>query len=70
MWSKGREAGMDVWWWLLIGLIAWFAVSVAVGLWLGPVLRHCSQAREALDAHVGEIPAGPHAPPLYWQQAS
>ena len=40
---------MDAWWWIPIGLAAWFAVSVAVGLWLGPFLRSCSRARQALD---------------------
>ncbi len=40
---------MDGWWWLPIGLVAWFAVAMAVALWLGPVLRGCAQAREALD---------------------
>jgi hypothetical protein len=51
---------MNTWWWVLIGLVAWFAVSVAVGLFLGPVLRRSSQAREALDAQTGEAEA-PHA---------
>ncbi len=40
---------MDGWWWLPIGLVAWFAVATAVALLLGPVLRSCAQAREALD---------------------
>jgi hypothetical protein len=37
------------WWWIPVGLVTWFAVSLAVAMWLGPVLRSCSQAREALD---------------------
>jgi hypothetical protein len=41
---------MDAWWWVLIGLAAWLAVSLAVGLGLGPMFRHCSQIRKALDA--------------------
>ena len=41
---------MNAWWWVPISLVAWVAVSVAVGLWLGPVLRRCSQAREAQEA--------------------
>ena len=57
---------MNAWWWVPIGLVAWFAVSVAVGLWLGPVLRCCSQAREALEARTGEMLARRQ----YWQQAS
>ena len=40
---------MDGWWWLPIGLVAWFAVAMAVALLLGPVLRGCAQAREAGD---------------------
>jgi len=39
---------MDGWWWLPIGLAAWFAVSLLVGLCLGPFLKSCSQAWEAL----------------------
>jgi len=40
---------MNAWWWAAIGL-AWLGVSPAVGLWLGPILGHCSRAREALEA--------------------
>jgi hypothetical protein len=40
---------MNAWWWVPVGLVAWSGVSLAVGLWLGPVLRYCSQAQEALD---------------------
>jgi hypothetical protein len=42
---------MNTWWWGAIGLAAWLSVSPAVGLWLGPILGHCSRAREALEAH-------------------
>jgi len=41
---------MNPWWWVAIGLAAWFAVSLPVGLLLGPFFRYSSQAREALDA--------------------
>lgn len=61
---------MNAWWWVPIGLVAWFAVSVALGLWLGPVLRHCSQAREALETRAGEMPARFQEPRQYWRQAS
>jgi hypothetical protein len=54
-----RVAEMNAWWWLPIGLTAWFAMSMAVGLWLGPVLKSCSQAREALDQQMAEILAVP-----------
>jgi hypothetical protein len=52
---------METWWWIPIGLVAWFAVAAAVALSLGPVLRSCSQAREALDQHSAEIPASPRS---------
>lgn len=40
---------MDAWWWIPVGLVAWFAVAVAAALFLGPVLRNCSRRREALS---------------------
>src|SRR5215813_2304437 len=43
--------GMDALWWVPIGLVVWSGVSLAAGLWLGPVLRYCSRVREAVDAH-------------------
>jgi membrane protein YdbS with pleckstrin-like domain len=49
---------MNAWWWVLIGLAAWFAVAAAVGLWVSPVLRRSSQAWEAPDEHTEELPAG------------
>jgi len=54
---------MGPWWWVLIGLAGWLGLSLAVGLWLGPVLRRSSQTREALDAQIGEKPAGREGPP-------
>jgi hypothetical protein len=61
---------MDAWWWIPIGLAAWFAVSVAVGLWLGPFLRSCSQARQALDEPAVKILDLTQEPPRHWRQAS
>ena len=40
---------MNPWWWVPIGLAAWFLVAIGVGLLIGPVLRRSSQARESLD---------------------
>jgi hypothetical protein len=37
------------WWWVPIGLAAWFLVAIVVSLLIGPVLRRSSEAREALD---------------------
>jgi hypothetical protein len=54
---------MNAWWWVPIGLVAWSGVSLAVGLWLGPVLRRASQAREALDTLMRETLAGHQEPP-------
>jgi hypothetical protein len=51
---------MNAWSWVPIGLAAWSGVSLAVGMWLGPVLKHCSQAREALIVH--GRPRMDHAP--------
>jgi hypothetical protein len=68
--APGRgEVDVDAWWWIPIGLVAWFALSVAVGLWLGPVLKSCSQARDAPDRHGAETVAVSHEPPRDWRQA-
>jgi hypothetical protein len=61
---------MNLWWWLPIGLVAWFALAVAVGLWLGPVLRRGSQAREALDRQAVQQPAKRTESPRDRRQAS
>jgi len=60
---------MDAWWWMPIGLAVWFAVSMAVGLWLGPVLRSCSQAREALDQPAGGMLPLTREPSRHWRPA-
>jgi hypothetical protein len=69
---------MNPWWWVPIGLVAWFALAVAVGLLLGPVLRRSSQARdaldrqasEAMDRQAGQQPAKRTAPPRHRKRAS
>ena len=54
---------MDPWWWVPIGLAAWFLVALAIALFIGPVLRRSSQAREALEQHLRESPNEPREPP-------
>jgi len=54
---------MDVWWWVLIGLAAWFLVALGISLFIGPVLRRSSQAWQAIDQQLGEIPGKPNEPP-------
>ena len=54
---------MDALWWVPIGLVVWFGVSLAAGLSLGPVLRYCSQVREVLDARTSETLARAPKPP-------
>lgn len=53
---------MDAWWWVPVALTAWFAVAVAAGLWLGPVLRRWSQARKVLEPHTVRTGARAHIP--------
>jgi hypothetical protein len=40
---------VNPWWWVPIGLAAWFLVAIGVGMLIGPVLRQSSQARDSLD---------------------
>ena len=61
---------MDLWWWVLIGLAAWFLVALGIAVYIGPVLRRSSQAWEAIDQQLGEIPGKPHEPPAHKRQVS
>jgi len=54
---------MSAWWWVLIGLAAWFSVSLAVWLLLARFFRHAAQARDALDAQAGKRLAERQEPP-------
>jgi hypothetical protein len=54
---------MDPWWWVPIGLAAWFLVAFAIALCIGPVLKRSSQAREALGRELEEPPDEPREPP-------
>jgi hypothetical protein len=49
---------MNAWWWVPIGLAAWFLVAVVMALGIGAVLRRASRTRESLDRQVTEIPDG------------
>jgi len=57
--SARGEAGLNAWWWVAIGLVAWVVVSLAVGLLLGPFFRRSSQAREAFDGQAEQTPEEP-----------
>jgi len=50
---------MDLWWWVLIGLAAWFVVALGIAVFIGPVLRGSSQAREVIDQQLGDVPGKP-----------
>ena len=54
---------MDAWWWVAIGLLAWFGVSLAAGRLLGRFFSRSSQARDALDAQEGETLVERQDPP-------
>jgi hypothetical protein len=54
---------MNAWWWVAIGLVAWFGVSLAVGLWLGRAFSRSAQAGDALDAQEGVTLAERQEPP-------
>jgi hypothetical protein len=54
---------MSAWWWLPVGLAAWFGVSLAVGLFLGRFFRHAAQARDSQDAQTQKRLAERQEPP-------
>jgi hypothetical protein len=60
---------VDPWWWVPIGLAAWFLVAVVVGLCIGPVLRRSSRVRESLDQEFKEM-GDEGEPPKDARQAS
>jgi hypothetical protein len=65
---------VNPWWWVPIGLAAWFLVAIGVGMLIGPVLRRSSRARESpdqelLDSELEEMP-DKRGPPQDERQAS
>ena len=59
------EANVNAWWWVPIGLVAWFLIALALGLFLGPLLRRCGAAREALE---GQLPESDVNHPRPWDE--
>jgi hypothetical protein len=53
---------VDIWWWVPIGLAAWFLVAVVVAMCIGPVLRRSSQTLESLDQRFAETSDGHGSP--------
>jgi hypothetical protein len=53
---------VNSWWWVPIGLGAWFLVAAVMGLCIGSVLRRSSQTRESLDQQLRKIPGGEESP--------
>ena len=41
---------MNPWWWVLIGLAAWFLVAIVVALLIGPVLRRSARSAQIQDS--------------------
>lgn len=60
---------MNPWWWVPIGLAAWFLVAIVASLLIGPVLRRFSQARETLSWEPEET-SDDGKPPQAQRQAS
>jgi hypothetical protein len=54
-------------WWVPIGLAAWFGVAVVAALFIGPALRRSSEAREALEQQVKDMPDGYEPSQDEWQ---
>lgn len=41
---------MNPWWWVLIGLAAWFLVAIVVALLIGPVLKRSARSARIQDS--------------------
>ena len=41
---------MNPWWWVPIGLAAWFLVAIVVALLIGPVLKRSAHSARSQDA--------------------
>ena len=41
---------MNPWWWVPIGLAAWFLVAIVVALLIGPVLRRSARSAQIQDS--------------------
>jgi hypothetical protein len=54
-------------WWVPIGLAAWFGVAVVAALFIGPALRRSSEAREALEQQLKDMPDGHEPSQDEWQ---
>jgi hypothetical protein len=60
---------VNTWWWVPIGLAAWFLVAIVASLLIGPVLRRSAQARR-FARQEPEEPSGAGEPPQGERQAS
>ena len=60
---------MDPWWWVPIGLAAWFLVAIVAALIIGPILGRSAQARESYSQKSEDTP-GEREPPEDARQAS
>jgi hypothetical protein len=60
---------VNPWWWVPIGLAAWFLVAIVASLLIGSVLGHSSQVRE-FSSQEPEEPSDAGEPPRGERQAS
>lgn len=60
---------MSPWWWVPIGLAAWFLVAIAAALLIGPVLKRSARIRDSLSPEPEET-SGERKPSQDERQAS
>lgn len=60
---------MNSWWWVPIGLAAWFLVAIVASLLIGSVLGHSSRIREFPSQEPADPPEA-REPPQGERQAS
>lgn len=54
---------MNPWWWVPIGLVAWFLIATVAALLIGPVLKRSARIRDSIGPEQKETNPEPEKAP-------